>query len=45
MHTLMNASYKKDKNDRYISDKQYLHLENAWDTFNLTNLKTFTVII
>ena len=32
------SSYKKDKNDRHISDEEYLHLQNAWDTFNLINL-------
>ena len=39
------SSYKKDKSDRHISDEEYLHLQNAWDTFNLIHLKTFTIII
>ena len=39
------SSYKNDKSDRHISDEEYLHLQDTWDTFNLINLKTFTIII
>ena len=36
---------KRDKSDGYISDEQYLHLQNVWIYLTLINLKTFTVII
>ena len=36
---------KRDKSAGYISDEQYLHLQNVWIYLILINLKTFTVII
>ena len=32
---------KKDNNDGHISDEQYLHLQNIWDTFNFNTFEVF----
>ena len=32
---------KKDNNDGHISDEQYLHLQNIWDTFNFNTFEDF----
>ena len=32
---------KSDKSDGYISDEQYQHLENVWDTFNFDKFEDF----
>ena len=32
---------KKGKGDGHISDKQYLHLKNVWNTFNFKTLRDF----
>ena len=36
---------KRDRSDEHISDEQYLHLKNVWNTFNFNNFKIFTIII
>ena len=30
---------KRDRSDGHISDEQYLHLQNVWNTFNLNKLE------
>ena len=32
---------KRDNNDGHISDEQYLHLQNVWDTFNFNTFEDF----
>ena len=32
---------KKDKSNGHISDEQYQHLQNVWDTFNFNNFQDF----
>ena len=32
---------KKDRNNRHISDEQYLRLQNVWNTFNFNTFKDF----
>ena len=32
---------KKDRNNRQISDEQYLRLQNVWNTFNFNTFKDF----
>ena len=32
---------KRDNNGRHISDEQYLHLQNVWDTFNYNTFEDF----
>ena len=32
---------KRDNNDVHISDEQYLHLQNVWDTFNFNTFEDF----
>ena len=35
---------KKDKSNGHISDEQYQHLQNVWDTFNFNIFKIFMII-
>ena len=32
---------KRDNSDGHISDEQYLHLQNIWDTFNFNTFEDF----
>ena len=32
---------KRDRSDGHISDEQYLHLKNVWDTFNFNKFEDF----
>ena len=32
---------KRDNNDGHVSDEQYLHLQNVWDTFNFNTFEGF----
>ena len=32
---------KTDRSDGHISDEQYLHLKNVWDTFNFNRFEDF----
>ena len=31
----------RDKSDGHVSDEQYLHLQNVWDTFNFNKFADF----
>ena len=35
---------KRDKSNGHISDEQYQHLQNVWDTFNFNIFKIFMII-
>ena len=32
---------KRDRSDGHISDEQYLHLQNVWNTFNFNTFQDF----
>ena len=32
---------KRDRNNGRVSDKQYQHLQNVWDTFNFNTFEDF----
>ena len=32
---------KRNRSDGHISDEQYLHLQNVWDTIKLSNFEDF----
>ena len=35
---------KRDKGNKHISDEEFKHLQNVWDTFNFNILMVFIII-